>query len=284
MVRVLIVGSVAQDEVVRLKEPLREGHHVEGAGEGVRLGGGGSNTSIPLAHAGHEVSVIAAVGRDAAGDRQLSELAATGVDPSLIRVLDGVATTRAIVMVDDAGERTIVNLTRTAEAEPPRRIVETPADYLYVRSRAGDLAPLLAEKARFCRIVAHIPPCGDGARPAHVLVGSESDLGPEVLADPFAAGRRIAGDILDWVVLTRGEGGAVAYGPGGRERVRPAEAVEPVDTTGAGDAFAAGLIHGLASGRDMETALATAVAWGTESVRWSFSSLPAEAVARLVAS
>lgn len=283
MARILVVGSVAQDDVVHLKEPLVEGRHVEGAGKGVRLGGGGPNTALPLAAAGHSVAVIAAVGEDAAGDRLISELAAGGVDTSLIRVLDDAVTTRSIIMVDGIGERTIVNLARTTEPEPPRRLIETPADCLYVRSRARDLGPLLAEKAQACCVVAHIPPCGAGERPAHVLVGSESDLDADVLADPVAAGRRIAGDMLEWVVITHGEKGASAYGTDGRVVERAAEAVEPVDSTGAGDSFAAGLIHALASGAGMETALAVAVAWGTESVRWKASTLPAEAVVRLTA-
>lgn len=282
MARILVVGSVAQDDVVHLREPLVEGRHVEGVGQGVRLGGGGPNTAIPLAYAGHSVAVIAAVGQDAAGDRLLSALAATGVDTSLIRVIEGIATTRSIIMVDDAGERTIVNLARAAESEPPRRIVDSPADCLYVRSRACDLGALLAEKTRSCRVVAHIPPCAEGERPAHVLVGSESDLEADVLADPFAAGRRFAGDTLEWVVITRGEKGASAYGRNGQVIERAAEAVEPVDSTGAGDSFAAGLIHALASGMEMETVLDVAVAWGTESVRWKASSLSAEAVARLM--
>ncbi|MBF0373280.1 MAG: hypothetical protein HQL39_07645, partial [Alphaproteobacteria bacterium] len=64
----------------------------------------------------------------------------------------------------------------------------------------------------------------------------------------------------------------------------PARVVRAVDSTGAGDAFAAGLAHALAGGLPMNRALAVAVAWGSESVRWDSSSLPAEAVKRLLQS
>ena len=47
----------------------------------------------------------------------------------------------------------------------------------------------------------------------------------------------------------------------------PAPEVEVVDTTGAGDVFAAGLVHGLVEGRAMVEALRTAVAWGVAAVR-----------------
>jgi len=282
MARILVVGSIAEDDVVRLGEPLNRGAHVEGRGEGARLGGGGPNTAVALARAGHSVALVAPVGNDAAGARLVGELVEAGIDTSLIAVVDGIATTRSVVMIEEGGERTIVNLTRAAEPTPPARLLAAPADWLYVRSRALDLAPLLAEKAKTCRVVAHVPPVADGARPAHVLVGSESDLGADVLADPFAAGGCVAGPLLKWVVVTRGASGAMARGAGGVRIERAARAVKAIDTTGAGDAFAAGLVHALAVGRPMEDALAVAVAWGTESVLWEGSQLPAEAVARLV--
>jgi sugar/nucleoside kinase (ribokinase family) len=55
-----------------------------------------------------------------------------------------------------------------------------------------------------------------------------------------------------------------------------------VDTTGAGDAFAAGLIHALVGGQPMAEALAVAVRFGTEATLWASSGLPAAAVRRLL--
>jgi fructokinase len=50
------------------------------------------------------------------------------------------------------------------------------------------------------------------------------------------------------VVLTRGSAGAVGFPAGGGEPVEcPAPAVRVVDTVGAGDAFTAGLLSGLAA-------------------------------------
>lgn len=282
MARIIIIGSIAEDDVVRLGEPLRAGAHIEGRESGVRLGGGGANTALPLARAGHRVALVAAVGTDAAGHRLLGGLGTAGVDTSAVVALEDQATTRSVVLIDSAGERTIINLRRTVEMAPPHRVLEITADWLYVRNRDVGLAPLLRRKAETCRIVAHIPPCAEGARPAHVLVGSASDLAADVLADPFAAGRRIGGDGVEWVVVTRGARGAIAYGQSGRIE-RAARTVTPIDTTGAGDSFAAGLIHALASGRPMEDALAVAVAWGAESVLHEGSHLPEAAMARLLA-
>ena len=81
-----------------------------------------------------------------------------------------------------------------------------------MRSRDLDVTALLAEAAARSLVVAHVPPLEAGARPAHVLVGSESDLPPAFLADPWKAGREIAGLALRLVVVTRGERGAEAFG------------------------------------------------------------------------
>ena len=68
MAHIVVIGAVARDEVVRLAAPLRVGEHLNGVAAGARLGGGGANTALALAAAGHAVTLLAAVGRDDAGD------------------------------------------------------------------------------------------------------------------------------------------------------------------------------------------------------------------------
>ena len=94
-------------------------------------------------------------------------------------------------------------------------------------------------------------------------------------------GAAVAGERLRWVVVTEGPAGARAFSAV-QELVVAAERVATIDTTGAGDAFAAGLVHGLLAGRPMPDALALAVRFGTEATRWAGSSLPAAAVQRLL--
>jgi ribokinase len=262
--RIVVVGSVAQDDVVTLRQPLGEGRHLDAAGRRLRLGGGAANTAIPLRHAGHDVSLVAPVGADAAGEWLLAKLQEAGIDVSAVARVPG-ESTRSLVLVDPAGERTIVNLHRCREAGPPARLAALAPDAVYVRSRDLDLGGLLAEVAPRALVVAHVPPLDAGARPAHVLVGSESDLPPAFLADPWTAGRAVAGDGLRLVVVTRGSRGAEGFSASGRTAV-PAPEARVVDTTGAGDVFAAGLVHALALGRPPGEALRTAVAWGTAAV------------------
>ena len=264
MARIVVVGSVAIDEVVALKQPLRAGLHLDGLPRGRRVGGGASNTAIPLAHAGHAVTIVAAAGTDADGSTILTHLADAGVDTSQVLRRAG-PSTRSLVLVDPDGERTVVNLHRCREEAPPRRLRALRADVVYVRSRELDLAPLLRERLEASLVVAHVPPSGPGVRPAHVLVASSADLREDERRAPWETGRRVAGETLRAVVVTRGPAGAEAFLSDRRVHV-PAREVVAVDSTGAGDVFAAGLVHALAGGAALEAALVTAVAWGTAAV------------------
>ena len=264
MARIVVVGSVAQDDVVTLRQPFSPGCHLDASGRKLRLGGGGANTAIPLSHAGHHVTLVAPLGADAVAEWLLARLQAAGIETSAIARVPG-DSTRSLVFVDPAGERTIVNLNRCRETGPPQRLASLEADAVYVRSRDLDLRGLLAEMTSRSLVVAHVPPLEAGSRPAHVLVGSESDLPPAFLADPWQAGQAIAGETLRLVVVTRGPRGVEAFGANERVAV-PAPVVPVVDSTAAGDVFAAGLVHALVERRPTRVMLETAVAWGAATV------------------
>ncbi|MGZ4133298.1 MAG: carbohydrate kinase family protein, partial [Actinomycetota bacterium] len=83
--------------------------------------------------------------------------------------------------------------------------------------------------------------------------------------DPLAAARSLqAGDA--WVVVKCGSRGAVAAGPGGQNADVGAQPVEVVDTTGAGDAFDAGVIARLMDGASFAKAVAFAARLASEVV------------------
>ena len=264
MSRILIVGSVAVDEVVELEQPLRTGSHMDGRATVRRLGGGAANTGRPLARAGHGVTLVSAVGTDEDGEWLLAQLGIEGLRTDAIARVPG-PSTRSLVLLDPTRERTVVNLRRCVAPESSTRLREIPADVVYVRSRELGLAPHLAARLGDALVIAHVPPTRPLSRPAHYLVGSESDLSAEDLRRPWELGVSIAGDFLRAFAVTRGARGAGAYSPGGRVRV-PAPRVEVVDSTGAGDAFAAGLLHALAAGAELPAALETACAWGARAV------------------
>jgi len=260
---ILVVGSVAWDEVAMLDGRLERGAHNTARASGRRIGGGAANMAMALARVGDRAAVISAVGADRDGAQLVEELAAMGVDVDGID-RRGPETTRSLILLEDDGERTVVNLAR-ARVPLPEGLAMRPTACCYVRSADPALTEVLRIRSRWSLVVSHIPPLQPDFRPAQVLLGSASDLDEGFLADPYAAGLDVAGEPLEWVVVTRGPEGAAAYSV---DEVieRPAPRVHAVDTTGAGDVFAAGLVHALARGRPMEEALQTAVLWGAASV------------------
>lgn len=281
MATLLIIGSIAWDEVVRLTAPLRAGSHNEGRWVGRRIGGGAANTAMALARAQDRPMVISAVGADPSGAELVQQLASFGVDVQLVN-RRAEATTRSLVLLESSGERTVVNLAR-ARVALPSDLASLPAECCYVRSADPALTPLLARRIETGTVVAHVPPLKRGFRPAQVLVGSASDLDEEALAHPFAAARGVAGAWLQWMVVTHGPAGAIAYGDDGRRFAERAPRVEVRDSTGAGDVFAAGLVHALAMGQGMEAALKVAVLWGAVSVGYEGTIPPEDFLQRVAA-
>ncbi|MGV1009527.1 MAG: carbohydrate kinase family protein, partial [Dermatophilaceae bacterium] len=97
--------------------------------------------------------------------------------------------------------------------------------------------------------------------PANLVIASARHFPAAWLDAPFERAQAVIGARLAWVVLTHGAEGAVANGV--KETVRfPVARLESVDATGAGDAFAAGLVHGLVSGSAIRRSLMIASVWG----------------------
>ena len=97
------------------------------------------------------------------------------------------------------------------------------------------------------------------ADPLDVLIVNEIEaamaVGRDAIGDDALAFATELGRKLDLTaVITLGADGAVAAGPDGRFRVGSLE-VEPVDTTGAGDAFVGVLAAAFDQGEDLQSAL-----------------------------
>ncbi len=271
MARLLVIGNANADEVVFLDGTLVSGGHLSGRAVGVRLGGGGANAAVALARAGHTVTLWAAVGDDADATMLRDACRAHGLDTTGLRVVPGGTTNRHLVLVDAAGERTLIarrTLAPDCAGVPPE---SHPANGMLVKTFNPALASTMAARLARGPVVAHAPPAsadsGIGYWPASVWVTSASEMPAAWLADPWADARARGGAGLRWLVITRGADGAEALARDGTRLTTPATPVERVvDTTGAGDVFAAGLLHALSSGADMAGALLHAAAWAAHAV------------------
>jgi sugar/nucleoside kinase (ribokinase family) len=271
MAKIQIVARINFDVVVRLDGPVSSGAQLKGQFQPGRLGGGGANTGVALCHAGHDVCLFADVGNDAAGDSMLNQLSGFGVDVSRVRRLEE-ASPPVMVLLDPAGERTIIRGSSSLSTTPKLPKADEPADALYIKSYGPAVAELMRARLDRCLVISHAPPVGTRDWPAHVLVNSAAHMNENELADPLAYARGLAGEALRWMVVTDGARGATAYGLTETVHV-PAFPADVVDSTGAGDVFIGGLIHGLLRRRPIRDALEFGVLWAASAVS-SPSSIP----------
>lgn len=281
MSRVGVIGGLNLDEVLYLDAPLQPGGRMRARRREHRVGGGGANTAAALALAGHAVRLWGAVGDDEAGRRILAVLAGYGVDASGVARRAG-PTPCPLILVDGEAERTIIKTEHplSIRLDPPRGGDLAALDAVWINAFTPTLAEPMetAVKAGHTLVCAHLPPGPIDRWPAHVVVASGMDP-----RDVLNRARMLAGDTLRWAVTTQGPRGAVALHVSGERIAVPAATARPVDTTGAGDAFAAGLLHGLAARRlPMDRALALAVRFGAAAVEHA-GSLPPERLGALAA-
>lgn len=277
---VVVVGSINVDLVIRAPRLPATGETVLG-GEFERHGGGkGANQAVAAARAGAEIVFVAAAGTDEFGDEALRELQGEGVDTSRIARLADHPTGIALIVVDAKGENLIAVASGANAALEPglvtRALGELQPDDVGLLSLELPDAPLLAAAQRFTE--AGVGSVVLNPAPARELPPELLDLRPiltpnrnEALAlggggSVDRAARNLHQRTRAPVVVTLGGEGALVVDAEGSERL-PAPEVEPVDTTGAGDAFNGALAAALAQGHDLHRALRRAVAAGAYSVQ-----------------
>lgn len=280
---IVCVGDIVTDVLAALQGPIAPGSDTPAS---IRIGGGGqaANTASWLAMAAAPVTLVAAVGDDQAGRDRVTELTAAGVRVAA-QVCPGVST-GAIVVLTDHGDRTMItdrgaNLLLSAESVDAA-LADASWLHLSAYTLLGmpeigrhALAQARAQGIKVSVDAASAQPLRDvGApaflqwvRPTDVLFTNTDEAA--VLAGRGPAREQaltLAEAVGGSAVVKLGAGGAVWAFANGDVHAAPAPEVAAVDTTGAGDAFAAGLLAALADGRDPATALHEAVQWGARAV------------------
>ena len=276
--RVIVVGSVNVDLVVRSARLPAPGETVTGGTFEQHPGGKGGNQAVAAARLGAPVHVIGAVGADSFGEDARLALAVEGVDVAGLATDPGSATGIALILVDGAGENVIsvasgANLALGAEAVEGAlaRLGSLAGDVILVSNELAPEAALAALRggrmAGARTIFNPAPAAGIDAGWldfVDVLTPNRGELwrlaGVEPGSDVVAAARGLA--VQEAVVVTLGSDGALVVPRHGTSSSVPAIAVDVVDTTGAGDAFNGALAAALAEGLSLEVAVRRAVAAG----------------------
>lgn len=285
MSRVLVVGDVITDVVAVLGGPLAAGSDTPAA---IRVAGGGqaANTAAWLAATGTPVTLAGVVGDDPAGDARLAELAAAGVTSAVRRAVGAV--TGTIIVLSAGDERSMIT-DRGANLllRPDDVDAACGADVVHLHLSGYALLDAASRPAARHALRSDVPVSVDAASAAPLRqVGAQVFLEwvrgcalllanadeAAVLAGPGDAHDQalaIAAETGGTAVVKRGAAGAVWASPDGTVIALPpalATAVHPVDPTGAGDAFAAGLIAALIRGASPRDAMAAGHALGARAV------------------
>ena len=276
MSAVVVVGDVMVDVVAQTDGPLRHASDTP-ARIAVRPGGSAANVATWLASAGAPVTLVGRVGDDAAGHDAAAALRDAGVRACLAVDTER-PTGTCVVLVGPDGERSMLpdpgaNAALVA-GDLPREPFTAGAHlhvsgYALLRSGSRDAARAALALARETGMTTSLDPSSAAplaavgprrflawAGPVDLLLPNAAEAATLTGSrDPVAAACALGAHARE-VVVTLGAGGAL-WSDGARvvvEHATPGVAV--VDSTGAGDAFAAGYLAAWLGGAGPRAALA----------------------------
>lgn len=270
--KLIVLGSVNADHILRVEDFPRPGETVIGHGYQVLPGGKGANQAVAAARLGADVGFIACVGDDDFGVRILERFRDDGIDTAAVRVVPDTPTGIALIQIAAGGENSIVispeaNGCLTPDVLGPRLELLQRADTILMQLESPlATIELAARKAREYGVTVVLNPAP--AQPlADLLLADVSVITPNETEAELLTGVRVAtesdarlaagvlhGKGVETVIITLGGNGAFLSTAGVSRRV-PGYEVAPVDTTAAGDTFNGALVAALQQGLDMAGAV-----------------------------
>lgn len=278
--RIVVVGSYATGLTMKVDRLPHGGETLLGTGYRVDFGGKGSNQAVGCTRLGANVRFVAKIGADAFGQMALGLYQAEGIDTSFVKQIADAPTGVGFIIVEagtghncitiDPGANELLTPSEVREAlttaEKPQVVVtqlETSTAVAEAAMTEGrrlgaitilNPAPVRPLPASVLQMVDVITP---NETEAKVLAG----IKPNASMDAEQVARNLLQLGVKQVVITLGERGALIVGASSTNHV-PGIPLQPVDTTGAGDAFNAGLAVALASGASLDEAVRFGVVTG----------------------
>ncbi len=282
-----IVDVIAQaDEAFLQREGLVKGamglidegraHALYGAmAQGLETSGGSAgNTVVGVASLGGRAAYIGKVADDQLGEVFAHDMAAVGVDYATAPLVGGPATARSLINVTADGERTMstflgASVALTAADVAPALIRAAKIVYLEgylfdpdggraAFARAAEIARDVGAKVAMTLSDAFVVDrhrvglLAFMAEAVDVVFANESEVKALFETDDFDAATRALASRVKIAAVTRGPAGSVVLSGGETVAVGAEPVAKVIDTTGAGDQYAAGFLHGLAHGRPLE--------------------------------
>ena len=261
---IVVFGSVNVGLIVPVPRLPRPGETVLGNDYALLPGGKGANQALAARRAGAEVVLAGAVGGDSFAGIALDLLRRANVDTRLVRIVEQ-PTGCAAIMVSSEAENMIAvapgaNSSTRSDQVPDELLGAGTTLVTQMEVPPSETALLIRrQRARGGYSLLNLAP----ALPVDTALLEEIDLVVANEGEAAAMGsspNRLAERLRHGLVVTRGAAGAVALLREGTRIEVPALAIEPTDTTGAGDTFVGVLAAALDLGATLETALRRASA------------------------
>ena len=277
--KITVVGSFAVGMTIRSPQLPVFGQTLLGSDFDMGPGGKGSNQAVAAARLGADAALVAYLGNDALARVATDLYVAESVNTRHVQVLNDRATGVGFIILNNEGNNFIIldmgandaldaaavdaAAERIAESDVVMTVLEIP---LVAAARAMELGRMAGARTILNPAPARALPDSIFAH-IDVLTPNESEL--RILlglaADDPRSSRELAGELrargVGTVIVTLGGRGALILSDE-IDLMIPSLPVDVVDTTGAGDAFNAGLAVALAEGRDLPDAVRFAVACG----------------------
>ncbi|HSB66742.1 MAG TPA: ribokinase [Anaerolineales bacterium] len=289
--KIMVVGSFVYDLIVWLPYFPRKGETLLASEFKMYPGGKGFNQAVSARRCGAQVSMLGKVGADQFGNTFISILEREGIDHQYVIQDTSTATSLGIPMINPQGENSIIGIPRANTLVSPSEVMHAANHIvqhkilllqLEIPLAASLAAARLAHQAGAAVILNPAP----AAFPLSDLLPQDSfkepvidwlvpnEIEAEMLSgisihSPEEAVKSalliLAHGVRNGVVITMGSKGVVAVTHSAQYHV-PAFKVNPVDPTGAGDAFCGAFAAALSEGMKLEKALRFASAAGALSV------------------
>jgi ribokinase len=264
MIKIVSVGALLLDQIASVSRFPKEDDEVFVSQLQQLPGGSAANFAVYCARLGAESAFVGAVGEDAFGDFLLEDMLNEHVDVSHVVRYPNHPTGTVFVAVDGNGQREMFAFSGAANALDAKDV--SPLNYGHMHIADLENLKPLEELASWFKGTVSV---GAGALIAEkgkeaagllshcdylicsseevIMLSGERELKPG-MERLLSSNKR-----LKLIVATQGADGVIAYD--GRYYSEPAFRVKVVDTTGAGDSFAAGFLLHYIKTKDVASAL-----------------------------
>jgi ribokinase len=281
--KILVIGSLNMDLVVIASRHPRIGETILGTSFNTFPGGKGANQAIAAARLGASVQMIGCVGEDAFGQALLDNLSKNRVDCTHLKTSNTSSSGTALITVDQTGRNSIIVVPGSNHDLLPSDLdsleneissagmvilqmeIQLETVWKSIRMAKKHAVPVLLNPAPANSIPDEYLNGLDYLVPNESELNSLTGLPTNTLPEISKAINILISKGVKRVILTRGELGCYYMDRETAVQI-PSLKVNPVDTTGAGDAFIGGFAYSLVLGETIQEALKTGVTAGAMAV------------------